>query len=93
IAAALADEPGPTQIATLDALHAALGATDVADPTDVADVADVAGVQGPGGLGLSSREWTEVTAAAERCTSYLHALKLTCINGLDAAKLAENPTR
>ncbi|TNM53432.1 hypothetical protein FHN55_22110, partial [Streptomyces sp. NP160] len=44
-------------------------------------------------MGLTSREWTEVSAAVERCTSYLFALKLVSVAGLDAAKLAENPAR
>ncbi|WP_160289480.1 hypothetical protein, partial [Psychroserpens mesophilus] len=45
------------------------------------------------GLELTSREWTEVTAASDRCASYLFALHLNLIAGLDAAKLAENPAR
>ncbi|MGQ7352819.1 hypothetical protein ACUN7V_19365, partial [Quadrisphaera oryzae] len=45
------------------------------------------------GVGLSSREWTEVTAAVERATSYLFAVKLATIAGLDAAKLSERPSR
>ncbi|TNM68711.1 hypothetical protein FHN55_05685 [Streptomyces sp. NP160] len=77
IAAAVAGEPCPAQVAALDALHAALGG----------------GGDGAGGVGLTSREWTEVTAAVERCTSYLFALKLVSVSGLDAAKLAENPAR
>ena len=44
-------------------------------------------------LDLTSREWTEVTAAVERATSYLFSLKLESVARLDAAKLAEQPSR
>lgn len=46
-----------------------------------------------GELDLTSREWTEVTAAVERATSYLFSLKLESVARLDAAKLAEQPSR
>ncbi|PWJ48859.1 hypothetical protein SAMN06264364_12861 [Quadrisphaera granulorum] len=42
---------------------------------------------------MSSREWVEVIAASDRCGSYLYALHLNLIAGLDAAKLAEQPSR
>ena len=44
-------------------------------------------------LDLTSREWTEVAAAVERATSYLFSLKLESVARLDAAKLAEQPSR
>ncbi|TXR51690.1 hypothetical protein [Quadrisphaera setariae] len=52
IAAAVTGDPGPDQLAALDALQAALG-----------QACDIPG------LALSSREWTEVVAASDRCAS------------------------
>jgi len=69
------DEPaGPSLIAAVDALHAALGASSSE-------------------LDLTSREWTEVTAAVERATCYLFSVKLESVARLDAAKLSEQPSR
>ncbi len=43
------------------------------------------------GLGLSEREWIEVTCAIDRCTSHLDAMRLTAVAALDQRVLTTAP--
>ncbi|PWJ48478.1 hypothetical protein SAMN06264364_13042, partial [Quadrisphaera granulorum] len=85
VAAAVEQSPGSAQMAALETLLTVVNANESSASAD--PEAD------PAGLGLSSREWTEVTAASDRCASYLYALQLNFIAGLDTAKLAEQSSR
>ncbi|PWJ54559.1 hypothetical protein SAMN06264364_1061, partial [Quadrisphaera granulorum] len=85
VVAAVEQSPGSAQMAALETLLTVVNANQSS--------ASAAPEVDPAGLGLSSREWTEVIAASDRCASYLYALQLNFIAGLDTAKLAEQSSR